>query len=311
MKNLTFILILIQLIIVLCIFVITAYVGIVDFYSFNPFSKNNDIYYSEKQLKLKNDLPVIDSSIALYPMASVVVQNVYDKKAYSNQLRHVSTSQTFMDLAEGKVDAIIVTMPNHIHKEILNKSGKKIKIVPIAKEALVFFTNKKNSIDSLTIDEIEKIYNDEIKNWNEVGGENKSIKTFQLRKDVGGSEACFATLVENNEIDDTSHFISYDMRNIINSALWNNDSIGYAFNLFYNKLYKKNSLKAIKIDNTLPDYDNITNGKYPLLFDVYYMYDEENTNENIIKILDWILSEEGQDIIEKVGLMPINNKGEI
>ena len=46
---------------------------------------------------------------------------------------------------------------------------------------------------------------------------------------------------------------------------------------------------------------NVRNEKYPIITPIYAVTYEEQTNENVDKLLEWILSEEGQEIIEKTG----------
>ena len=48
--------------------------------------------------------------------------------------------------------------------------------------------NADNPVDSLTVEEIQKIYTGEITNWSQVGGEDREIVPFQRNKG-GGSQA--------------------------------------------------------------------------------------------------------------------------
>ena len=52
--------------------------------------------------------------------------------------------------------------------------------------------------------------------------------------------------------------------------------------------------------------DNIRNGTYPIIAKFYAIYRKDNKNENIPVLIDWILSNEGQEIIEKTGYVSIN-----
>ncbi len=65
----------------------------------------------------------------------------------------------------------------------------------------------------------------------------------------------------------------------------------------------------IAVDGAEPTAENIRNGSYPIVTPIYAVtYAEntnENTNENTDRLLEWILSEEGQYIIEKTGYVGI------
>ena len=97
------------------------------------------------------------------------------------------------------------------------------------------------------------------------------------------------------------------MGKIIDNAANHNGSIGYAFNSFYTRMHNNKKLKLININEIEPSKENITSGKYPLMFDVYFVYKNNNSNSNIPILLDYLLSSQGQDLIKNNGLQPIEN----
>ena len=64
---------------------------------------------------------------------------------------------------------------------------------------------------------------------------------------------------------------------------------------------------GLSVDGVAPTAENIKNGSYPIITPIYAVTYEENTNENVDKLLDWILSEEGQYIIEATGYVGITS----
>ena len=109
-------------------------------------------------IKVSSNLPKIDVATAFYPLASSIVQSIYDEKSYNNELLYTSTSTAYKDLLDGKVDIIIVTSPSENQQKMIEQSNMNVKFIPIAKEALIFYTWKQNTINSLTIEDINKIY---------------------------------------------------------------------------------------------------------------------------------------------------------
>ena len=63
----------------------------------------------------------------------------------------------------------------------------------------------------------------------------------------------------------------------------------------------------IAIDNIAPTKENIHNGLYPIITPVYAVTYAGNSNENVNKLIDWMLSDEGQYIIEETGYVGIGN----
>jgi len=57
---------------------------------------------------------------------------------------------------------------------------------PVAKDAFVFLVNPKNPVRNLTIEQIQKIYTGEIRNWPEMVGYVMLSPYFQLEQDENG-----------------------------------------------------------------------------------------------------------------------------
>ena len=72
-------------------------------------------------------------------------------------------------------------------------------------------------------------------------------------------------------------------------------------------IVEDSNLKMISLDGIYPRIENIRNGTYPIVDNFYMIYRKDNTNENIEKIQNWILSEEGQKIIDETGYTSIMN----
>lgn len=291
---------------ILCALAIAFYLNNqkVDYSSYEPFGNKKSYFETYSFPKINTNIPTIEVSIAAYPFSAKLVEAIADKNAYKDELKHISTQQSYQDVIDNKVDISISFDTSDEQNNIIEESEDIVR-VPFAKEALVFYTNANNPVDSLTIDEINKIYNLEITNWNILGGKDLEILPFQLEKNVGGSEKCFSKIVSENKSSKIENLIACDMKNIVDLTSRNEGGIGYAFNQFYSKLYLKNSLKKLKVNEIEPTDENIANGSYPLLFNVYYIYRKSNDNENVQKIIDWLLSDEGQNFIAKNGYCPI------
>ena len=82
-------------------------------------------------------------------------------------------------------------------------------------------------------------------------------------------------------------------------------SIGFSFRYYMEALVANPDLKLLAVDGIAPSKENIANGTYPLTGYLYAVSWEGNENENVQKLLDWVLSPEGQYIIEQTGYVPI------
>lgn len=74
-----------------------------------------------------------------------------------------------------------------------------------------------------------------------------------------------------------------------------------SFRFYVEGIIRHPDIKMIAIDGVAPNVENIKNGTYPVVAPVYAVTWAGNDNPNVKKLLDWILSEEGQYIIEETG----------
>ena len=66
----------------------------------------------------------------------------------------------------------------------------------------------------------------------------------------------------------------------------------------------ENTAKIISINGVYPSVENIKNGLYPYTVNFYAITNGEPTG-NTKKLIDWLLSEQGQKLIELNGYVPL------
>jgi phosphate transport system substrate-binding protein len=82
-------------------------------------------------------------------------------------------------------------------------------------------------------------------------------------------------------------------------------SIGFSFRYYVEGIIQNPDIKMIKIDGVEPNIENIKNGSYSVTTPLYAVTYKNNPNPNVQLLIDWILSEEGQYIIEKTGYVGV------
>lgn len=262
---------------------------------FTPFSSNSLLIETNSSFIISENLPTIEGASAFYPFAANLVQTIYNEKEYEEGLvKMVSTSETFNDLISGKTDIAIVTYPSEEQKNMIDNSNVELEYIPLFKEPLAILVNKSNPISNLSIEQIQDIYYEDNLNWNIYSSFKGSINTYQLEKN-NGSQTCFESIVKNNKIE-YNHYEIELMPKIIDKVGKDRNGIAYAFYSYYTKMHSSKNSKIIKVNDVDINSDN-----YPLLFDVYLIYRTNNKNDNIQKLVEWIKSEEGENIINKIG----------
>ena len=288
----------------------------IDIYQYLPFDEKSKIVKHDSQtLKLTDNLPIIDGAAAAFPVYSAFVNAVYPETTRINHGSFVynNTVEGYKQLAERKTDIFIGAAPSQEQIAYAESCGTTFTYTQIGWEAFVFFVHKDNPITSLTTDDIRKIYAGEITNWSEVGGNDEEIVAFQ-RNEGSGSQSMLIRFMGDVPLTEppTENKI-YGMGKIVETiATYKNltTSIGFSFRYYLEGIVCHPDIKMISIDGVAPTTENISNTTYPIIAPVYAVSYENNPNPNVDLLLQWMLSDEGQYIIEETGYVGMNAKSD-
>ena len=252
--------------------------------------------------------PKIDGSTVTIPLSEALIAETcqIDAQEATRQTLHNTTHNAYVNLIEDQADLIFVTYASEEELQMARDAGKELIFTPIVNDAFVFFVNKENPVDELTVEQIQKIYTGEITNWKEVGGNDEEIIAYQ-RPDNSGSQSGMLELVMKDLpiMDAPTEKKPYGMGDIIDAvANYENSSaaIGYSYYYYANNMYYKDQVKLIKVDGIAPNNDTIAAQEYPFMAHYYAVTASDCANaENVNKLLDYILSEAGQDLMEECG----------
>lgn len=277
-----------------------------------PFKEETKIVkYNSKTLKLDGKLPKIDGAAALFPVYSAFVNATYPdtvKLEPDGPFQYNNTSVGYSLLAEKQTDIFIGVYPSQEQKAYAVENATTFKYTPIGTEAFVFFVHKDNPIENLTTEQIKSIYSGDITNWKQLGGKNEEIAAFQ-RNEGSGSQSMLKRFMGDKPIMDPPTELRNDLMSGIIEQVSNykskSNSIGFSFRYYVEGIIKNPDIKMLSVDGVAPTAENIKNGKYPVTTPIYAVTYEENKNENVDKLLNWILSDEGQYIIEETGYVGI------
>ncbi|MFB1081873.1 PstS family phosphate ABC transporter substrate-binding protein [Jeotgalibacillus sp. JSM ZJ347] len=288
----------------------------VDLTAYEPFESDTKAVSmtEEASLHLKDDLPKLDGATALYPLYSSFVQAVYPEDDYphvGNSYHTVMSTKTdnaYRRLIEEEVGIIFTAGPSERQKLAAKDAGYEFDMTPIGREAFVFFVNAKNPVDSLTIEEIQGIYSGKITNWQEVGGNDQEIQAFQRPEDSGSQTGLEKLMTGILIMEAPGEEMVSGMGGIIKETSdYRNhgNAIGFSYRFFSTEMVRNGDIKLIAIDGVQPSEESIRDDSYPLSAEFYAITVGERT-ENEQKLIDWILSEEGQWIVEETGYVSVD-----
>lgn len=265
-----------------------------------PFVGETDIVKVETDLKITGELPVIDGAAALYPICSAVVHALYPADSVNfdgtsfgsdSALQMNNTRGAYKAIVDGTVDIAICAKPSEEQLAYAEEQGVELEFVPIGKEAFVFIVNAENPVDDLSVQEIKDIYTGKYTNWSQLGGENKLISPLQ-RNEGSGSQTAMLSFMDGEKI-------ARDYNSAFGSA------IGFSFRFYVEGIVADGGVKMLSVNGVYPNEENVRNDSYPIVSNFYAVYRKDNTNENISIIIDWILSDEGQQMIEDTGYVGV------
>jgi phosphate transport system substrate-binding protein len=82
------------------------------------------------------------------------------------------------------------------------------------------------------------------------------------------------------------------------------NALGYSFLFYATQMVRNDKIKLLSINNIFPSNETIRNGTYPYAYE-FYAITTNTENENVNKFIEWILTEQGQYIVERTGYVPI------
>jgi phosphate transport system substrate-binding protein len=202
-------------------------------------------------------------------------------------------------LAEGKID--ICTASRNPKPEEIQEFAKEFGSIGIstliAKDALSVYLNPKNPIKNLTTEQLREIFTCKVTNWKQIGGNDLPIKII-IRSTNSGTHLYFKEHVLQMEEYCDKAEIKSTTEEIVREVAVQENAIGYGGIGFNNGIFHA------MINNIEPTEENVRDEKYPI--SRYLMFMTLNTPSGISKkFIDWVLSQEGQDIIQKSGFISI------
>ena len=261
----------------------------------------------------------LDGATALYPVYAAFVQAVFpegkDCSPYTDNAACTNTVNAYQRLIAQEVDIIFAAAPSAAQLEAAEQAGVTLHLTPIGREAFVFFVNSKNPVEGLTVEEIQKIYTGEITNWKEVGGRNQSIRPFQ-RAANSGSQSALERLMDGlpliePEQEDRISAMDGIIRQTADYRNYSN-ALGFSFRYYAAEMIANGDIRLLALNGTAPTKESIRDGSYPLTSEFYAvtasfagMDPPETYNKPLGDLLDWILSDQGQELIEKTGYVSL------
>jgi len=263
---------------------------------------NSDMYNNNAEIE--NEI-FIKGSDTILPV-SIAESEAYMKLHPQNKVIVIGggSSLGIASFIEGEVEIAMASrkIKDSEIESAMNKGIDPVETV-IGWDGIAVIINKNNSFDTLTIEQLKKIYTGEVSNWKELGGQDEEIEVL-VRDTSSGTYAFFKEHVLENEDYTPTAVTEPNTEAIVNMVASDSSAIGYI-----GLAYADNSVKMLGLETTdgtfHPEQESILKGEYPLARPLQYYTNGEPKGE-VGEYIDFVLSEQGQMIIKEIGYLPIN-----
>ncbi len=187
--------------------------------------------------------------------------------------------------------------------------------VIIALDALSVITHPDNPVEELTLAEIGDIFRGDITNWADVGGKNQEINLYG-RQSNSGTYVYFRENVVKADFSDDKMRMNGNAQ-IVEGVKSDSSAIGYVgvgYTVTEGEVVEGLNLISVALEEGKPfvtplDPDNVAAGLYPLARPLHH-YSDGTPQGVLAEYIDFVLSEEGQQIAVDSGFYPITEEFE-
>lgn len=242
----------------------------------------------------------ISGSTTVFPIVQKASEVFMDKNPSINiTVRGGGSGVGISNLMEGKVD--IANSSRKIkEKEVYQakENGINVYETVIANDALSIVVHPSNPVSEINLKTIKDIYTGKIRNWKELGGKDMSIVVISRDVSSGTFEVFNEKVLENAKYREDALLLASNNA-VLSTVKDTPGAIGYLGIGFVNE-----SVKALKVEGVYPSKESVNNKTYKISRSLY-VYTNGKPKGNIGKFIDFILSDEGQKIVEETGYIPL------
>ncbi len=180
----------------------------------------------------------------------------------------------------------------------LKPDEKDLTEIVVARDGLAIIVHTSNRIDNLTIEQVKGIFTGKIRNWREIGGNDKLI-TVVTREEGSGTRGAFQELVMKKDRVAKSAIVQDSNGTVREIVAGDPNAIGYiSLGLVNNKV------RALKLNGVPATDENIISKKYKLVRPFLFVTKGEPTPV-CREFIDFVQSAEGQKLVSEEGLIPV------
>jgi len=248
---------------------------------------------------------VLTGSTTVLPIAQLCAEKFMDQHPDVNiSVRGGGSGVGIAALIDGTCDIAMASRPMKT-KELKSARGKGINPLAtvIAKDGIAIIVHPSNPLSEITLAQLKDIYTGKISNWKDVGG--KPGKIVVISRDVAsGTFEVFKKIVLKGAKTRADALMLASNKAVATTVEKTPGAIGYV-----GLGYISSKVKALAVDGVEPTKETVVSGKYKLARPLY-LYTDGKPTGLAKEFIDFVLSPEGQKIVDKIGFVPVKPTSE-
>lgn len=239
----------------------------------------------------------ISGSTSVGPTIEVLAEAYEKNNDVKIEVQQVGSSAGIKNTIEGTSNLGMSS------RDLKDEEAQSVEGTKIAIDGIAVVTNKNNKVEDLTVEQVKDIFTGKITNWKQVGGADAEIVVVS-REEGSGTRDGFQDILgfESEELIKSAQ-ICDGSGNVKSTVEGNENAIAYiSFG------YVKDGIKSVKVDGVEANDENVLDGKYPISRPFLVVNKKDNLSNEAKAFVDFILSEEGQNIVAEEGFIKATTK---
>lgn len=178
---------------------------------------------------------------------------------------------------------------------------RSVVMIPVAWDALVVIVHKDNPIESISLDQVRRLYTGKIQNWKQLGGKDAPIELYVRSGKISGGGRTIRELI----------FANYDQEFVPTYTVKSSGPLEKGIQKNVNGVgitgissARRRDVKILKLEGKEPSFENIKRGDYLLYRPLFLVTNLRERDPAIKQFVKFAHSEEAKKIIRGVGTVP-------
>ncbi len=173
---------------------------------------------------------------------------------------------------------------------------------PVAWDALVIITHRRNPVRSITLKQLHDIYFGRIRNWRQLGGRNAPIHVYAVASPTDGIEFSLRKLLYGRGTQPVAAPRLYlNVQSMEEGIALDPDGLGVST---LSGVAGNRKLAMLAIDGVRPSLATVASGRYPLYTPLYLVTREHERNPSAAAFVRFATSKAVHGLLRRHHLLP-------